>query len=277
MGERVLSTAGLALVLAAALAAGARAQTSLDPRIDRLDKQVRELRAIVFQGRDTGQPVIVKPDGPDPAVEALGSKFDELQQAVRSLSGQVEELTHDLAEAKRQNAAAHDAETELRGEVKVLSDQVAKLQAPPAPAPSSPDAAPALPAASAPVSEATSFKAAKALLATKDYQAAGDALKAYLGQYPSSPRAREANYLLAEALFARNLYGDAISAYARALQDWPQTPWASEAVLNLAKALSMTKRADQACAALAEFDSRYKAKASKALKNRAAAAKARCD
>jgi tol-pal system protein YbgF len=270
--------------LATALAASAFAQTDQDRRLDRMEKDLREIRAIVFQGRDTGQPVVVKPEGPDPAVEALQSRMDQLEQSLTTLRGQVEVMSHDVDEAKRQNAAAHDAETELRGEVKELSDQIAKLQAPaaqaevqpPPPAPTPDQSAP--PAAQGAGGEGAAFKAAKAQLAGGDYQGAGDSLNAYLQQYGSSPHAREAYYLLGESYYVRSLYGDATTAYARALKDWPKTWWAPDATVKLSRALVSTNRTDQACAALGEFNRRYDAAAPKAVKARAAAtaAAAKC-
>jgi tol-pal system protein YbgF len=268
-------------ILAAALAASAFAQTDQDRRLDRMEKDLREIRAIVFQGRDTGQPVVVKPEGLDPAVEALQGRVDQLEQSLTALRGQVEVMTHDVEEAKRQNAAAHDAETELRGEVKELSDQIGKLQAPPPQAevqpPPSPDQS-APPPTEGPASEASAFKAAKAQLAGGDYQGAGDSLNAYLQQYGSSPHAREAYYLLGESYYVRSLYGDATTAYARALKDWPKTAWAPDATVKLSRALVSTNRTEQACAALGEYSRRYDATAPKAVKARAAAtaAAAKC-
>jgi len=264
------AVSGVAL---AALSGGAHAQT--DSRVDRLDKQVRELRAIVFQGRDTGQPVVVKPEGPDPAVEALQSKLDQQDQTIRTLSGQVEVLGHDLDEAKRQNAASHDAETELRGEVKALADQMNRAAAPPqadtTPPPPPPQSDQADAGAPAAPSELGAFRAAKAKLTAGDYPGASDAFAAYLQQYASSPRAREAYYWQGESYYVRSLYGDATTAYARALKDWPKTAWAPDATVKLSRALASTNRTDQACAALGEFDRRYGAVATKPVKARAAA------
>jgi tol-pal system protein YbgF len=265
--------------LALALASGSLAQTAEDRRLDRMEKDLREIRAIVFQGRDTGQPVVVKPEGPDPAVEALQAKVDQLEQSLTALRGQVEVLSHDVDEAKRQNAAAHDAETELRGEVKALGDQLAKLQAPPPPPELPPQTDQTPPAAgAAPQGEAEAFKAAKAQLAGGDYAGAGDALNGYLQQYGAGPHAREAYYLLGESYYVRSLYGDATTAYARALKDWPKTAWAPDATVKLSRALASTNRAEQACAALGEFNRRYGAAAPKAVKARAAAtaAAAKC-
>jgi tol-pal system protein YbgF len=282
----LIAGAGAAALAFGALSssAPAMAQTTEDRRLDRMEKDLHELRSIVFQGRDTGQPVVVKPEGPDPAVEALQGRVDQLEQTLRNLSGQVEVLSHDLDEAKRQSAAAHDAETELRGEVKALTDEMH----PQVPAAGSGAAPPAVggpegQAAATPVAppgggEAASFRAAKALLAGGDYAGAADALNAYLQQYGSSPHAREAYYMLGESYYIRGAYGDATTAYARSLKDWPKVAWAPDATVKLARALASTNRVEQGCAALAEFDRRYGATASKTVKARAAAtaATAKC-
>src|ERR1700733_5001730 len=65
-------------------------------RIDRLEKQLHEVRDIVLQARATGQPVEIKEAGPDPQVTALSAKFDDMDQTLRSLNGEVETLTHDV-------------------------------------------------------------------------------------------------------------------------------------------------------------------------------------
>ena len=75
-----LKSALLALLFAST-AAVAVAQTPLpadDPlddrsakRVDRMEKVVRELRAIVFQGRDTGKPVVVQPAETDAQIAAM--------------------------------------------------------------------------------------------------------------------------------------------------------------------------------------------------------------
>jgi tol-pal system protein YbgF len=117
----------LASVTLLALAGSAHAQ---DPgRLDRLEKQVRELRAIVFQGRDTGQPVEVKLAGPDPAVSSLEQRMDDVTNQLRQISGQLEVMTHDADEARHAAQSVRDQNGELRGRLQDLSDRVARLEA----------------------------------------------------------------------------------------------------------------------------------------------------
>jgi tol-pal system protein YbgF len=296
----LLASAFAMFACAATFALPARpafAQSDDDRRLDRLEKQVRELRAILFQGRDTGQPVVVKPEGPDPEVTALQQRVSDLDDTIRKLNGQIEVLTHDSDEARAAANAVRDQNGELRGQLKDLADRVAKLEtalAPPPPAPpqggqpgqSGPppppgqtgvltlppgaaDAAPAAPSA------AETYKHARALLSANDYPAAAAAFQAFIGQYPSSKEIPAAYYWLGEADIGRQGYADAVPAYANALKGWPKQPWAPDATVKLARALAETSQTDKACAALGEFDRRYRKEASPTVKARAAEVRTR--
>ena len=276
-------------------------------RLDRLEKELHELRSIVFQGRDTGQPVEVRPAGPDPAVTALGARLDAMDNTLRQINGQIEVLQHDSDEARQAASSVRDENGELRGQLKDLTDRVARLEAggaaavpppasgpgapgpsapgPSAPGPSAPGTAsvsgePAGPAPGAdavapapppppPATPAEVYRHAKALLDHGDYPGASAAFQAYVGQYGDSPQAPTAYYWLGESQSARQAYGDAVPAYANALKGWPHTTWASDATVKLARALAETNQAGQACAALAEFDRRYRAGASASVRGRA--------
>ncbi len=281
-------------------------------RLDQLEKQVRELRAIVFQGRDTGQPVEVRPAGPDPAVTALEQRFDGIDDTIRQIKGQLEVLTHDVDESRQNAAAVRDQNGQLQGQLKDLSDRVARLEGqlapgagagiPPPPSsvpppptdataaaqaadtgrlggPSSaagappPAGPPAAPAA--PATAADAYRAARAQLTAGDYAGASNAFQDYLTRYPNAKNTPEAYYWLGESDYAREDYADATPAYARALKGWPKLAWSPDATVKLARALAETNRPPEACAALAEFDHRYHAAASTTVKARAEAVRSR--
>jgi TolA-binding protein len=121
----------LALVLAAGLAAplAAAAQTPLDPldardarRLDRMEQVLRELRSIVFQGRDTGRPVVVQPAETDYRLEELNRRVADLEQVLTRLNSQIETTNFELRQAKEANTAL---ETQLRD----LRDRTGNLEA----------------------------------------------------------------------------------------------------------------------------------------------------
>jgi tol-pal system protein YbgF len=117
--------------------------------------------------------------------------------------------------------------------------------------------------------EAGAYRAARRTLDSGDYAGGAQALQEYLDKYPKSPRAGEANYWLGRTLALRNMQTEAAEAYAKSLMGWPQTSWAGDAVVRLASTLVELKRERQACGALAEFNNRYRAKATAAIRTRA--------
>jgi tol-pal system protein YbgF len=266
----------LLAALLATTALPALAQTPLpdDPlddrsvkRVERMEKVVRELRAIVFQGRDTGKPVVVQPAETDAQISTLSERIGDLEQTLQKINGQNETLTHDLDQARRssgdQKARADALEARLGALEKKLTDldaaaQAQAAQAAATPAPPAPPADPAL-----------AFKQARDLLLGGDYANAELAFSAYVTNYPDSAKAPEARYWLGETLFVREAYGDAAGAYLGAVRGWPQTSWAPDATLKLSRSLVALKKPADACKALDELTKRYP-KAPAAVLSRAA-------
>jgi tol-pal system protein YbgF len=262
----------LLAVLFASTAAVAVAQTPLpveDPlddrsakRVERMEKVVRELRSIVFQGRDTGKPVVVQPAETDAQIAALNERVSDLEQTLTKLNGQNEAANFELTKANRavadQKARADLLEQRLAALEKSIADmQTAAAEvsaqgtggmalaggAPPPPAP--------------PADPAVAFKQAKDLLLAGDYANAEQAFAAYVNNYPDSAKAPEARYWQGETLFVREAYTDAAGAYIGAIRGWPQTSWAPDATLKLARSMVALKKTTEACRTLDELTKRY--------------------
>jgi len=262
----------LLAVLFASTAAVAVAQTPLpaeDPlddrsakRVERMEKVVRELRSIVFQGRDTGKPVVVQPAETDAQIAALNERVGDLEQTLTKLNGQNEAANFELTKANRavadQKARADLLEQRLAALEKSIADMqtaAAEVSAqgtggmalaggtPPPPAP--------------PADPAVAFKQAKDLLLAGDYANAEQAFAAYANNYPDSAKAPEARYWQGETLFVREAYTDAAGAYIGAIRGWPQTSWAPDATLKLARSMVALKKTTEACRTLDELTKRY--------------------
>ena len=301
MNARGLLSHLIAGVAAAAICAGAaHAQSDTDRRFDRLEKTVRTLQSAVSQAQATGAPVVVRPEGPDPAVLALQSRMDDLEQSRRNLTGEVETLTNQLEQASR----ARDAErAAANADLKAISDRLTRLEsqlaamtAPPVPVgpdvglggvgPNGPlrggvdgggraQVQDPGPADGGEPTEASTFRRARDLKTAGDYDMAAASFQDYLARYGASPRAPEAYYNLGEIYFLRENYRDATAAYASALKARPKTAWAPDAMVRLAESLNLSGQAPQACAAASEFTQRYAATASAAVKKRATAVRTR--
>ncbi|MET3667002.1 tol-pal system protein YbgF [Caulobacter sp. 1776] len=264
----------LLAVLFASSAAVAVAQTPLPPadplddrsakRVERMEKVVRELRAIVFQGRDTGKPVVVQPAETDAQIAALNERVGDLEQTLTKLNGQNETVTHDLDQARRssaeQKARADALEQRLAAVEKTLADLQAATAAQVAAQTSGslPLAGGTVPPPPAPPAEpAVAFKQAKDLLLAGDYANAEQAFSAYVANYPDNAKAPEARYWLGETQFVREAYSDAAGSYIGAIRGWPQTSWAPDATLKLARSMVALRKTTEACRTLDELTKRY--------------------
>ncbi|MDR7231242.1 tol-pal system protein YbgF [Caulobacter sp. BE264] len=257
----------LLAVLFASTAVVAVAQTPLPPadplddrsakRVERMEKVVRELRSIVFQGRDTGKPVVVQPAETDAQIAALNERVSDLEQTLTRLNGQNEATNFELTKAQRaaaeQKARADALEQRLAAIEKTLADLQASATAQASP----PLAGDVPPPPAPPADPAVAFKQAKDLLLAGDYANAEQAFAAYVNNYPDTPRASEARYWLGETQFVREAYTDAAGNYIGAIRGWPQTSWAPDATLKLARSMVALKKTAEACRTLDELAKRY--------------------
>lgn len=264
-----LKSALLAVLFATTCSFGAAvAQTPLpeaDPlddrsakRVERMEKVVRELRAIVFQGRDTGKPVVVQPAETDAQIAALNDRVTDLEQTLTKLNGQNETLNFELTKAQRALADQKARGDSLEQRLAAIEKTWADMQAAAAAQLSSPALAGGTPPPPAPPADpAVAFKQAKDLLLAGDYANAEQAFAAYVNNYPDSPKAAEARYWQGETLFVREAYTDAAGAYIGAIRGWPQTSWAPDATLKLARSMVALKKTAEACRTLDELAKRY--------------------
>ena len=269
----------LGLILLAAMPAAAQAPLPTPPqpdplsardarRVDRMEQVMRELRAIVFQGRDTGHPVVVQSAETEQQVSDMADRVTSLEQSLTRVNGQLETQGHDLETTRRDLQTARDANEVLSRRLTTLEQQVTTLTAPP---PAPPEAAaPAAPpsAADAAAQAEAAFIAAKRLLFDGDYGAAEAAFNGYIERYATIAHGAEARYYLGKTLLARRAWPDAATAFIAAIRGWPQTTWAPDAVLSLSRSLVGMNRNTDACQTLAELNRRYP-RASADVRNRA--------
>ena len=257
--------------------AAASYEKSNDKRLQRIEKDLHELRSIVLQAKETGQPVQVRTASSDDQIIAMQAKLDDVDQTVRSMTGQIEVLSHDLDEAKKTVAATHDQTVVMADRLDKLEKQVESLTSPPPPPPGpTADAAPPSAEASdsAPAAEGAgaAYTHARKLLLNGEYPAAGDAFQAFIDTYPQSPTVPAAHYWLGEVKYTQGDFNAAATNMIGAIRGWPQTTWAPDAVVKLSLSLVQLNKSQDACGTLAEF-ARHYPKANAAAKRNAAAAR----
>lgn len=280
MKLRLLTAAALSCLLAggtlAVSIAPAFAQTPIldDPlddrskrRLDNMEKVMRELRAIVFQGRETGKPVVVQPAETDALIFSQTSRIDDLEQSLRRLNGENETLQRDLGQARSELSSQRSRAEALDQRLAALEKKAADAEAA-ALAAATPPPPPPPPTANA----ADTFAAARKLLNDGDTAGAEAGFTDYVARFGSTPRAPEARYWLGKTLTARRAHADAADNYLAAVRGWPQTAWAPDALVELSRALLALGNAGGACQTLAELPKRYP-KAPTAVVGRAASTK----
>ena len=254
-----MKLARLALPLALALVSTtALAQTPMDPldardarRLDKMEQVVRELRSIVFQGRDSGKPVVVQPAETDYQLQEVSRRMADLEQSITRMNNQLEAATRDADLAKR------DAEA-LRAENRALNDRLSSLESRAlADTVAPPDGLAGGPAPTAGLPAADAFSQSRQAMLAGDYAAAESGFRDYVDRHGDTAKAPEARYWLGKTLSARGANADAAGAYIAAIRGWPKTNWAPDAVLELSRSLIALKKPTDACATLAELAKRY--------------------
>ena len=259
--RRLLAALTLAVLLSAA-AGQALAQTSLDDplddrsakRLERMEKVVRELRAVVYQGRETGQPVVVQPADTQSRLASVSDHLNDLEQTLAKFNGELEVVRHDLDQARQEAADLRAGNADLKARLAALEKTVEAFATPPPPPP--PEGS-AEPRAAQTEDPAATFAAGKAAFVAGDMAAAEPALRDYVDRHGDGPSGPEARYYLARVLLARRAWADAASADIGAIRGWPQTRWAPQAVLDLSRALIALKKPADACQTLDELIRRY--------------------
>ncbi|HUZ11639.1 MAG TPA: tetratricopeptide repeat protein [Caulobacteraceae bacterium] len=287
----------LVLALALLAAAPVLAQTPLGGldehsarRLDRMEKALKEIRAIVFQGRETGQPVVVEPADTDAQLGAINDKLNDLQKALTRINDQLDVTGHALDQAQHEADSLREENGALKDRLTRLEQKVDALGAAAAPAANAapdgipqssgdaaaPDEAPN--AAAAAPDPASTFDAARRAFDARDFAGAANGFRDYVERFGDTPRAPLARYFLGRALMERQDYAGAAAAEVAAIRLWPQTSWAPDAVLELSRSLIALGKPGDACQTLAELQRRYP-RAAPAVRAHAAAARreARCD
>lgn len=230
---------------------------------------------------------------PDPAVEQLRKRLEELEGDLKRAIDRSEKLAFDLSQTRKLAEEANAGRLKAEAQLAALSARVDALDdggaAPggggggsaslssPAPAVQSADAAINLNAGASqglsnrvdastlPQDEEGLLKEARNLLLDGNYPSAQQGFAAYLAKYGKGANAHEAQYLLGESLLYQDNYTQAADAYGKLLSAYPKSPNGPNALVKLARSLRLLNKKGDACKALALMPQQFP-KASDAAK-----------
>ncbi|KPF79118.1 tol-pal system protein [Brevundimonas sp. AAP58] len=270
---KTLRTLALAAVATGVIVGGVVAQTQPLPaiqwdvrRLDNLDRNVRRLERAITQRNNQGVPVLVESDPELVALQGrvaiMDQRLRDMEQTVRRVNADLERLTFELDGAGGDNSA-------LRTRLVDAEERIAALEAAKEAAEAAAREAAEFAARSPTGDAVTDLAAARALL-TSDPARGRAALELVASTWADTPSGREAMWRIGDIIRAGGDQAGAVQQYAQALQGWPTEGWAGEVTLKLARGLEATNRDPQACAALGEYDRRYAASSTPALRDIAA-------
>ena len=245
-------------------------------RLEKMEKVVRELRSIVFQGRDSGKPVVVMPAETDTQIAALTDRVADLEETLTRLNGANETLTFQLEQAQKALATSDAANRALGDRLATLEGRTTQIEAAAATAaaagPTEEEAA-----AHAAGEPAADVARARQFRLDGDYASAETAFSAFVKRYGDTEKGPEARYWLGKTLSVRGANADAAGAFIGAIRGWPRTSWAPDATLELSRSLVALKKPADACQTLDELARRYpKAPAAVMTRAQAVRIQAKC-
>ena len=285
-----------------ALVSGAQAQTSLEPRVDRLEREMRAVQRSVFPG---GAGRTVAPDiaPPDPAfvqpgmpatspVADLDARVATLERQQQVLTGQIEQNGYRLRQLE-DAFANYKRTTDAR--LSVLEQGAATPHAgdPAPPAATRPTPRPAPPATPARSDPARAERVAAIerpptggdageeaylygyrLWEAKLYPEAQAQLKDVVAKYPRHRRASYAQNLLGRAYLDEGRPSLASVTFYDSFKKFPDGERAPDSLYFLGQSLMKLNKPADACKVYAELDASYGSKIGPDLKAKAAQGRA---
>jgi tol-pal system protein YbgF len=169
----------------------------------------------------------------------LAGQNEQLRIEIAKLRGQIEVLSNEVANMQRRQK---DFYADLDARLRKLEPQRASVDG---------KEIEVLPA------EQKTYEAALAAFKAGDYQNAGTTFANFLRLYPQSGYAGAAHYWLGNAYYAQRDYRNAIAAHETVVNSFPDNPKAPEALLNIASSYIELKDKVAARRALEQVVARY--------------------
>jgi len=172
-----------------------------------------------------------------------------LNNEIRKLRGQSEELAHGLQAAeKREKDFYVDLDTRLRHFESIEEEAAEKAALPAATTPSDPDN---------PAAANRAFEVAYGLFKSGNHADAVNVFQAFIKKHPESVHVPNANYWLGNAQLALKDYKSALTTFQSLLKAFPDTPKAAETLFSIAGCQQELKQGMEAKKTLKQLITKY--------------------
>ena len=274
---------------AAAATGGPATDGGLKSRVESLEEQLVDMQVVVGtleslakSGGGSQAPVFKGAAAGAPGAD--GSRVDALENQVRTMSAQIQQLNDQVrglggvprrseltppppASAAVAVTGSSFGSTTVTPGNDAIGGLIGDTAVPPAVSGAAPaQSAPAVPAgvqtaALAPPSDGADpkllYQTAYAYLLQKDYGAAEVAFDDFLKRYPTDALAGNAQYWLGESHFVRGQYKAAAGAFLKGYQGYAEGAKAPDSLLKLAMSLDRLGQKDAACSSYSELSTKF--------------------
>lgn len=260
--------------------AASSGDTGLRQRVEQLEEQFVDLQVTMGTLESLARGGGSGGSGTAPRSNSPMSGGDEtrmaaMEQQIRALQGQVEQLTQQLrAQGGRPPASAVGSAAQPPGPgfgsttVSTDRDPIGQIIATPQPpqvppqvgtmASSTATPTPAFPQATASDASAKQlYEAAYGQLLQQDYAAAEAAFEEFLKRFPNDQLAGNAQYWLGETFFVRGQFKAAANAFLKGYQTYGRSVKAPDSLLKLAMSLDRLGQKDAACSSYSELTVKF--------------------
>ncbi len=266
---RIWGFAACALAMSVGIAS-AQDAAGLSGRLERIERDLTVLQRQVYRDQSAG--------GGESAMTSEGSaalfvRLSQLEEQMRDLTGQIEELSFKIDQAnQRIDRMAADNDFRFQAlEKGGASAEPPMPQSSAAPTGSAQAAAP-VQLKPPPADAGEAYREAFRLLQKADYAAAEVAFKAFLKDHADTEYAGNAQYWLGETYYVRGQFEPAAVAFADGYKKYRKGAKAPDSLLKLGFSMRKLNQPEKACAALdqmvKEFPNAPKAQLELARKTR---------
>lgn len=186
----------------------------------------------------------------------IEDRFNQLQQSLTNLTGQIEQLQNRNAKLQQQMEKMQ-ADYEYRIEQLEKGGGARPGGAAPRPGPQAAAPAAPTPPAGGAANADQLYDEAIRKLQEGDYAAAERGFKTFIQRNPQNRLAGNAQYWLGETYYARRDYNNALTAFAEGYKVYKTSPKGPDNLLKLGITMAVMGRKPDACAVFARFSQDY--------------------
>ena len=222
-------------------------------RMDRLERDVTLLQRKIYRPTNSGSQVVetyvtsAQPIANDGSLENLYMRLDQMEKVIASLTGQVEELSHELSETKKDLKKTNNYVDVKFAELNKKKEAPKAQETKPAKQEKKADKETKKEDVKKDPKEA--YDAAYKLLNEQKYAEAQIALEDFIEKYPNDALAGNAQYWLGETFYVRGMYERAAVAFAKGFKTYKTGLKGPDSLFKLGLTMEKLEKKKEACTA----------------------------